>query len=120
MTVFKSDLRNVYSKEMIRVNDEEANQQPLVHPYLSIQEFANYFNVLLLADPQISDDYTNQHLPRILSRTLDWFSDQFIRRAYTALVRGNAAMKDGKDAIHAVIWMGDITDGGRREQTVDQ
>jgi len=60
--------------------------------------------ILIAADPQLIDSHTYPHLSAPLRRIARWASDTYARRAWM----GASWRKD------AVIWAGDLTDGGRR------
>ena len=69
-------------------------------------------HILLLADPQILWTHAYPRLNRLLKPLPPWLADHYIRKAYRALLR----TWDTDDAarVDAIIWVGDLTDEGRR------
>jgi hypothetical protein len=70
----------------------------------------------LLADPQIVDRFSYSHtqtlpfgLSRITYAIVRWAADTYIRKSYSAVVQTS-----GRARSNAVIWLGDLLDGGRR------
>ena len=95
------------------------------------------FNILLVSDPQIIDHATYPDLPApaLLFPLVRHFSDHYLRRAWQSLVvdpyhwsqsswtaERSSGVQQGRRRHRpalpdAVLWMGDLTDGGRRDMT---
>ena len=70
----------------------------------------------LLSDPQLIDAHTYPWvadlvapLASLVGHTLRWASDTYARKSFAAVVRGS-----GRSGSDAVVWLGDLLDGGRR------
>ncbi|EPQ32146.1 uncharacterized protein PFL1_00343 [Pseudozyma flocculosa PF-1] len=96
------------------------------------------FDILVVTDPQIIDAFTypDLPLPRVLFPIVRHFSDRYLRNAWRSLILDPSRWaKDERPASpvtprsrrtsrprlpDAVVWMGDLTDGGRREMDRQQ
>lgn len=94
-------------------------------------------HVLLITDPQIIDQYTYPDLSALAYPLVRHFSDNYLQNVWRSLVLnpnrwmaqgrlGSASMnRQGKGRElapppDAVIWMGDLTDGGRRQRSENE
>ncbi len=71
-------------------------------------------HILVMADPQILGNHAYPGLPPLLHGLPPWLADHYIRKAYRALMR--KATTNGSERVDAVVWLGDLTDEGRRVQ----
>ncbi|KDN53218.1 hypothetical protein K437DRAFT_292420 [Tilletiaria anomala UBC 951] len=76
------------------------------------------FHLLVLADPQILWTHAYPNLTPWLRRLPPWLADHYIRKVYRALLRKWDT--DSSERVDAVVWLGDLTDEGRRSQTDEE
>jgi hypothetical protein len=73
----------------------------------------------ILSDPQLIESHTYAWIDQLIfpfstliRYTLRWASDTYAQKSFTAVVR-----QTGRAKSNAVIWLGDLLDGGRRPLT---
>lgn len=74
----------------------------------------NDVHLLILADPQILWSHAYPKLSSWLKPLPPWLADHYARKVYRSLLRRWSS--DGGDRVDAVVWLGDLTDEGRRQQ----
>lgn len=78
------------------------------------QKEDNDVHLLILADPQILWSHAYPNLSWWLKPLPPWLADHYVRKAYRSSLRKWSS--DGKERVDAVVWLGDLTDEGRRHQ----
>ncbi|PWN52812.1 hypothetical protein IE53DRAFT_384747 [Violaceomyces palustris] len=81
------------------------------------------FKVLILTDPQIIDEFTYKELSWPLSRMAQFFSDTYLSKVWKALVTKDLTARAwGRRPAwpDMIVWMGDLTDNGRRHMTDEE
>jgi hypothetical protein len=86
------------------------------YPAAHLSKEGASFQLTILSDPQLIDSHTYTWVDQLIfpfsnfiQYILRWASDTYAQKSFTAVVR-----QSGRAKSNAVIWLGDLLDGGRR------